>query len=130
MREIVDPRADGADAPVGRGVGRAGGGARRAVALERAADRATGGVVALVVVLAVAALAFWLGNGASAATALGVAGAVLLVACPRSVGRAAAAALVAGDRAGDPAGRRRRRPADGWRSWLGSTPSCCAGPAP
>ena len=69
---------------------------RGAVALERAADRATGGVVALVVVLAVAALAFWLGNGASAATALGVAGAVLLVACPRSVGRAAAAALVAG----------------------------------
>ena len=69
---------------------------RGAVALERAADRATGGVVALVVVLAVAALAFRLGNGASTASALGVAGAVLLVACPRSVGRAAAAALVAG----------------------------------
>lgn len=91
VRETVDTHTDGADGagPVERAQ-------RGAVALERAADRATGGVVALVVVLAVAALAFWLGNGASAATAVGIAGAVLLVACPRSVGRTAAAALVAG----------------------------------
>ncbi len=91
VRETADAHTDGADGagPVERAQ-------RGAVALERAADRATGGVVALVVVLAVAALAFWLGNGASAATAVGIAGAVLLVVCPRSVGRTAAAALVAG----------------------------------
>ncbi|HEX5812517.1 MAG TPA: HAD family hydrolase [Pseudonocardia sp.] len=91
VRETVDTHADGADGagPVERAH-------RGAIALERAADRATRGVVAFVVVLAVAALAFWLGNGTSAATAVGIAGAVLLVACPRSVGRTAAAALVAG----------------------------------
>ena len=96
VREMIDTQANGAADAIGRPAGPVDRAHRGAVALERAADRATGGVVALVVVLAVSAFAFWLGNGASAATALGVAGAVLLVACPRSVGRAAAAALVAG----------------------------------
>ena len=99
VRDMVDTQANGLADALGRPMTPAGPvelAHRGAVALERAADRATGGVVALVVVLAVAALAFRLGNGASTASALGVAGAVLLVACPRSVGRAAAAALVAG----------------------------------
>jgi Cu+-exporting ATPase len=99
VRDMVDTQANGLADALGRPMTPAGPvelAHRGAVALERAADRATGGVVALVVVLAVAALAFRLGNGASTASALGVAGAVLLVACPLSVGRAAAAALVAG----------------------------------
>jgi len=95
VREMVDTRTDGLGRPT-TPAGPVEQAHRGAVTLERAADRATSGVVALVVVLAVAALAFRLGNGASTASALGVAGAVLLVACPRSVGRAAAAALVAG----------------------------------
>jgi P-type Cu+ transporter len=99
VRELVDTQTNELADALGRPMTAAGPverAHRGAVALERAADRVTGGVVALVVVLAVAALAFRLGNGASTASALGVAGAVLLVACPRSVGRAAAAALVAG----------------------------------
>ena len=99
VREMVDTQPNELADALGRPMTPAGPverAHRGAVALERAADRVTGGVVALVVVLAVAALAFRLGNGASTASALGVAGAVLLVACPRSVGRAAAAALVAG----------------------------------
>ena len=85
---MADDRESAAD-PVER--------ARRgAAALERAAERATGGFAAVVVVAAVAALGFWLGTGAGAASALGVAAAVLLVGCPRVVGRAVGAALVTG----------------------------------
>ena len=69
---------------------------RGAAALERATERAIGGFAAVVAVAAVAALGFWLGTGAGAASALGVAAAVLLVGCPRVVGRAVGTALVAG----------------------------------
>ena len=69
---------------------------RGAAALERATERAIGGFAAVVAVAAVAALGFWLGAGTGAASALGVAAAVLLVGCPRVVGRAVGVALVAG----------------------------------
>jgi P-type Cu+ transporter len=69
---------------------------RGAAVLQRAADRAVGGFAAVVVVLAVATLGFWLGTGAGVLTALGAAAAVLLVGCPHAVGRAAGTALVVG----------------------------------
>lgn len=69
---------------------------RGAAVLQRAADRAVGGFAAVVVVLTVATLGFWLGSGAGVPTALGAAAAVLLVGCPHAVGRAAGTALVVG----------------------------------
>jgi len=84
----VEPLVDGAQ-PVER--------ARRgAAALNRAAERASAGFAAVVVVLAVVALGFHLGTGAGPAGALAVAAAVLLAGCPRVVGRAVGAALVTG----------------------------------
>lgn len=70
--------------------------AEPAAALQRAAERAASGFAAVVVVTAVAALGFRLGAGAGPATALGVAAAVLLTACPRVVVGAIATALVTG----------------------------------
>jgi P-type Cu+ transporter len=71
---------------------------RDAVAVERVADRATGGVACLVAVLAVATLGFWAGAGAGAAASLGATAAVLLSACPRMVGSTAATVVRAATR--------------------------------
>ena len=68
---------------------------RGAVALRRAAERAAGGFTCLVVVLAVATSGFWAGAGTGVAAAVGAAGAVLLAACPRVAGSAAATAVLA-----------------------------------
>jgi P-type Cu+ transporter len=88
------PAATHGDAPPAPSTTAAAQARRAAVALERVTERAAGGFACVVAALAVATLGFWLGAGAGPAASLGAAAAVLLVACPRVVGTAAATALL------------------------------------
>ncbi|GAB3686275.1 heavy metal translocating P-type ATPase [Actinocorallia lasiicapitis] len=63
---------------------------------QRLADRISGIFVPVVIVLAVATLGFWLGDGAPAATAFTAAVAVLIIACPCALGLATPTALLVG----------------------------------
>ena len=65
-------------------------------AVQRLADRISGVFVPIVVTLAVATLAFWLGNEASAELAFTAAVAVLIIACPCALGLATPTALMVG----------------------------------
>jgi P-type Cu+ transporter len=84
---VQEPASDDATAAEAR---------RGAATVGRVADRAAGGFARIVIALAVATLGFWLGAGAGTGPALGAAAAVLLAACPRVIGAAASAALLAG----------------------------------
>ena len=64
--------------------------------VQRLADRISGVFVPAVLVLAVATLGFWLGNGAGAPAAFTAAVAVLIVACPCALGLATPTALLVG----------------------------------
>ncbi|WP_405485885.1 heavy metal translocating P-type ATPase [Nocardia sp. NBC_00511] len=64
--------------------------------VQRLADRVAGVFVPIVIGIAVAALGFWLGTGASVATAFGAAVAVLIIACPCALGLATPTALLVG----------------------------------
>jgi Cu+-exporting ATPase len=64
--------------------------------VQRLADRIAGVFVPVVLVLAVATLAFWLGTGESATFAFTAAVAVLIIACPCALGLATPTALMAG----------------------------------
>src|SRR4029079_4356673 len=64
--------------------------------VQRLADRVSGIFVPIVIVLAVATLAFWLGTGESATFAFTAAVAVLIVACPCALGLATPTALLVG----------------------------------
>ncbi|MFJ9365050.1 heavy metal translocating P-type ATPase [Nocardia sp. NPDC101769] len=64
--------------------------------VQRLADRVAGVFVPIVIATAVAALGFWLGTGASVATAFGAAVAVLIIACPCALGLATPTALLVG----------------------------------
>ena len=64
--------------------------------VQRLADRVASVFVPVVVALAVAAFGFWLGNGADMAAALTAGVAVLVVACPCSLGLATPTALLVG----------------------------------
>ncbi len=70
------------------------------VAIARLADRVCGWFVPAVLVLAAAAGGFWWGGGAGQVTSLGVAVAVLVVACPCALGLATPTALLVGTSAG------------------------------
>jgi len=63
---------------------------------QRLADRISGVFVPIVIVLAVATLGFWLGNGAGPAGAFTAAVAVLIIACPCALGLATPTALMVG----------------------------------
>jgi P-type Cu+ transporter len=65
-------------------------------AVQRLADRISGIFVPIVIALAAATLAFWLGNGAGAAAAFTAAVAVLIIACPCALGLATPTALLVG----------------------------------
>jgi Cu+-exporting ATPase len=65
-------------------------------AVQRLADRVSGGFVPLVIAAAVATLGFWLGSGAGAGTAFTAAVAVLIIACPCALGLATPTALLVG----------------------------------
>ncbi|MCW2832463.1 MAG: heavy metal translocating P-type ATPase, partial [Nocardioides sp.] len=64
--------------------------------VQRLADRVSGIFVPVVLLLAVATLGFWLGNGAGAPAAFTAAVAVLIVACPCALGLATPTALLVG----------------------------------
>ncbi|WP_133804662.1 heavy metal translocating P-type ATPase [Kribbella caucasensis] len=64
--------------------------------IQRLADRISAVFVPIVIVLAVATLAFWLGNGADTSTAFSAAVAVLIIACPCGLGLATPTALLVG----------------------------------
>jgi P-type Cu+ transporter len=64
--------------------------------VQRLADRVAAVFVPVVIALAAGTLGFWLGNGASAATAFGAAVAVLIIACPCALGLATPTALLVG----------------------------------
>jgi len=64
--------------------------------VQRLADRISGVFVPIVFVLAAAALAFWLLDGASTAFAFSAAVAVLIIACPCALGLATPTALLVG----------------------------------
>ncbi len=64
--------------------------------VQRLADRVSGIFVPIVLVLAVATLGFWLGNGAGVPAAFTAAVAVLIVACPCALGLATPTALLVG----------------------------------
>ena len=65
-------------------------------AVQRLADRVSGVFVPVVLVLAVATLAFWLLSGADASFAFTAAVAVLIIACPCALGLATPTALMVG----------------------------------
>ncbi|MGQ0631562.1 MAG: heavy metal translocating P-type ATPase [Sporichthyaceae bacterium] len=65
-------------------------------AVQRLADRISGVFVPVVITLAVATLAFWLGNEASVELAFTAAVAVLIIACPCALGLATPTALMVG----------------------------------
>ncbi|HEV7565287.1 MAG TPA: heavy metal translocating P-type ATPase [Microbacteriaceae bacterium] len=64
--------------------------------VQRLADRVSAIFVPVVIVLAVATLAYWLGNGAGATFSFSAAVAVLIVACPCALGLATPTALLVG----------------------------------
>src|SRR3954452_19447193 len=64
--------------------------------VQRLADRISGVFVPVVIVLAIATLAFWLVNGESASFAFTAAVAVLIIACPCALGLATPTALMVG----------------------------------
>lgn len=64
--------------------------------VQRLADRVSAVFVPLVIGLAVATLAFWLGSGSSAEAAFTAAVAVLIIACPCALGLATPTALMVG----------------------------------
>ena len=64
--------------------------------VQRLADRVSGIFVPIVIGLAVATLAFWLGTGESASFAFTAAVAVLIIACPCALGLATPTALMVG----------------------------------
>jgi P-type Cu+ transporter len=64
--------------------------------VQRLADRVAGVFVPVVIALAVATLAFWLGTGESATFAFTAAVAVLIIACPCALGLATPTALMVG----------------------------------
>jgi Cu+-exporting ATPase len=64
--------------------------------VQRLADRISGIFVPIVLVLAVATLGFWLGDGSSVAYAFSAAVAVLIIACPCALGLATPTALLVG----------------------------------
>ena len=64
--------------------------------VQRLADRISGIFVPVVIALAVATLAFWLGAGQSATFAFTAAVAVLIIACPCALGLATPTALMVG----------------------------------
>jgi Cu+-exporting ATPase len=64
--------------------------------VQRLADRVSGIFVPIVIGLAVATLAFWLGTGQSATFAFTAAVAVLIIACPCALGLATPTALMVG----------------------------------
>ncbi len=63
---------------------------------QRLADRISGVFVPVVIALAAATLAFWLGTGVGAAAAFTAAVAVLIIACPCALGLATPTALLVG----------------------------------
>jgi Cu+-exporting ATPase len=65
-------------------------------AIQRLADRVSGVFVPVVIALAVATLAFWLGADAGANAAFTAAVAVLIIACPCALGLATPTALLVG----------------------------------
>ncbi len=65
-------------------------------AAQRLADRISGVFVPVVIALAAATLAFWLGAGAGPAAAFTAAVAVLIIACPCALGLATPTALLVG----------------------------------
>ncbi len=64
--------------------------------VQRLADRVAGVFVPIVIAISIATLGFWLGTGASIATAFGAAVAVLIIACPCALGLATPTALLVG----------------------------------
>jgi Cu+-exporting ATPase len=64
--------------------------------VQRLADRIAAVFVPLVILLALATLAFWLVDGADASKAVGAAVAVLIIACPCALGLATPTALLVG----------------------------------
>ncbi len=64
--------------------------------VQRLADRVSGIFVPIVIVLALATLAFWLARGAGATAAFTAAVAVLIIACPCALGLATPTALMVG----------------------------------
>ncbi|MFI5782729.1 heavy metal translocating P-type ATPase [Nocardia sp. NPDC051570] len=64
--------------------------------VQRLADRVAGVFVPIVIAISVVTLGFWLGSGASIATAFGAAVAVLIIACPCALGLATPTALLVG----------------------------------
>jgi Cu+-exporting ATPase len=64
--------------------------------VQRLADRVSAVFVPIVIALAVATLAYWLGHGAGATFAFSAAVAVLIVACPCALGLATPTALLVG----------------------------------
>ncbi|VEG57171.1 heavy metal translocating P-type ATPase [Mycolicibacterium aurum] len=63
---------------------------------QRLADRISAVFVPIVITLSVATLGFWIGSGASVATAFTAAVAVLIIACPCALGLATPMALMVG----------------------------------
>ncbi|WP_456698653.1 heavy metal translocating P-type ATPase [Aeromicrobium sp. P5_D10] len=64
--------------------------------VQRLADRVSGIFVPIVIALAIGTLGFWIGSGASLATAFTAAVAVLIIACPCALGLATPTALMVG----------------------------------
>jgi Cu+-exporting ATPase len=64
--------------------------------VQRLADRISGVFVPVVILLAVATLGFWLGDGAGPAFSFSAAVAVLIIACPCALGLATPTALLVG----------------------------------